>query len=465
MKNHNHVSKGRTCGFGGALTGVLFLGLSLCSQINSHAQGVPVDLSGWTAERGGSWVVAPDSLSVVLASGNLANLTFFYSDFELLDPEIEGGTAVIEGTITVETSGDDDYIGFALGFQPGDSTNPNADYLLIDWKQATQSYNFGGSSCTPGSTAYRGLAVSRVFGVPTLDEFWGHKNWNYSCSNRYNGVQQLTRGMTLGNVGWADLRTYTFRVEFSTTSLHVYVDGLPQISLGGAFSNGRLAFYNFSQTAVRYSVLKAGIDYAPVVTLNGDTPMEVECGGDFVDPGVDVWDDQDPDPVVTVEGDVDTSCVGSHTITYTATDDMGNSASVQRIVNVVDTTAPSLTASASTSEIGPPNHKMVPVILTIMASDDCPCKDVSVDITVSSNQDANGLGDGNTDPDWLVGEIDWDDNGIGTAVVNLRAERSGKEGTRIYTIAVTATDGDNVSVIEIPVSVAHDQGNGGKKKN
>ena len=44
-------------------------------------------------------------------------------------------------------------------------------------------------------------------------------------------------------------------------------------------------------------------------------------------------------------GTVDTNTVGSYTITYTATDKDGNSASATRTVNVVDTTDPVVTIS------------------------------------------------------------------------------------------------------------------------
>ena len=59
----------------------------------------------------------------------------------------------IEGYI-FSASGDDDYFGYAVGFLPGDTANPGAEYYLVDWKRGTQYANFI-DACTPGSTAYR----------------------------------------------------------------------------------------------------------------------------------------------------------------------------------------------------------------------------------------------------------------------------------------------------------------------
>jgi len=192
-----------------------------------------VDLSTWTAEHyaiPGTWTVSADHTSVTTTDN--PNPTLFYSDFQ-------AGNKQIEGTIRVNTSSDDDYIGFALGFQPGDTTNSNADYLLIDWKQYTQTTFHG--------TAYIGLAVSRVKGIPTSTnpqyEFWPHTG----------AVTELARAATIGSTGWVDYHTYTFRIEFTPTTLKVYVDSNLEIDIKGHFKNGRLAFYNFSQHNVTYS--------------------------------------------------------------------------------------------------------------------------------------------------------------------------------------------------------------------
>ncbi|UCE74262.1 MAG: hypothetical protein JSV56_00780 [Methanomassiliicoccales archaeon] len=228
-----------------------------------------VDLSTWTAESYpavsgfpiGVWTVSTDHTSVY--QSNNGQPTMFYSDFLAFGTEMQG-TIKVTGT-------DDDLIGFALGFQPGDSSNTNADYLLIDWKRGTQYYNFGTPSCGPGGTAYIGLAVSHVEGVPNADEFWHHVDQDVTCSPLGQGVTELARATNLGSTGWVIGQEYIFKFEFTSTSLKVYVDGVLEIDITGDFQNGRVAFYNFSQAGVTYSgftlQLEAVIDIDPD-TLN-----------------------------------------------------------------------------------------------------------------------------------------------------------------------------------------------------
>lgn len=245
------------------LAGFMLLGLVSDSQ----AQFTPLSLSSWLPESypavsgffPGVWTVSADGFSVFQSVNGQP--TLFYSNFEIFNTEVEG-------TIQVTTTGDDDFIGFALGFQPGDTTNPNADYLLVDWKQGNQWFNFSTPSCTPGSDAPAGLAVSRVFGVPTADEFWGHVNFNYWCSDLNNGLEELARGTNLGYSGWLDNTVYTFTFEFSETFFKVYVNGNLEIDIDGIFNNGRIAFYNFSQASVNYEgyvvvVVNVDIDIKP----------------------------------------------------------------------------------------------------------------------------------------------------------------------------------------------------------
>lgn len=80
---------------------------------------------------------------------------------------------------------------------------------------------------------------------------------------------------------------------------------------------------------------------APTMTLNGLPTMTVECHGTFEDPGAWANDDELGALPVTVSGTVDTSRCGSYELTYSA-DNGFHTTTLTRIVNVVDTTTPTL---------------------------------------------------------------------------------------------------------------------------
>lgn len=144
--------------------------------------------------------------------------------------------------------------------------------------------------------------------------------------------------------------------------------------------------------------------------------------------------------------------VGVTTVTWTAVDAAGNTSTATQTVTVVDTTAPVITMSACLDKLWPPNHKMV-LASTVSVSDTAD-PNVAVTITVTSNQAIQGKGAGHTAPDWEV--IDGN--------VYLRAERSGHDSDRVYTITVTATDASgNASTAVCETIVPHDQGEKSKK--
>ena len=84
---------------------------------------------------------------------------------------------------------------------------------------------------------------------------------------------------------------------------------------------------------------------APVVTLNGSTPMYVELGQAFVDPGATAVDVCSGTLAVQVSGSVNSSAVATNTLTYWADDGNGHTNAVTRTVMVRDTTAPVITWS------------------------------------------------------------------------------------------------------------------------
>jgi hypothetical protein len=72
----------------------------------------------------------------------------------------------------------------------------------------------------------------------------------------------------------------------------------------------------------------------PVITMNGDESVSIHVGDTYTDLGATATDNVDGTDSVTTSGTVDTMTAGIYTITYTATDVAGNTATATRTVNV-----------------------------------------------------------------------------------------------------------------------------------
>jgi photosystem II stability/assembly factor-like uncharacterized protein len=120
------------------------------------------------------------------------------------------------------------------------------------------------------------------------------------------------------------------------------------------------------------------------------------------------------------------------------------------VSGTLETTPPIINNLTAAPKVLPkPNHKMVPVTVTVAVTDNC---DVSVAQScridsVVSNEPVSGTGEGDTEPDWEI---------TGSLSVNLRAERAGSGTGRIYTVFVRCTDNaGNSSGTATQVMVPH----------
>ncbi len=198
-------------------------------------QPAPVDLRTWRREgpaSAGNWTVAADGLSVLQTING--NPTFFVSPADMID-------TVIRGRFRVETTSDDDFIGFVIGYRSpiaAEGDDPSTyDFVLFDWKQGNQSSN--------GFQAFEGFALSRVNGrITNLDPgFWGHTN--------STGFQLLASDWGTGR-GWRDQVEYEFELSYFRDRIRIAIDGRTIFDLPGSFQPGRFGFYNYSQEQVRY---------------------------------------------------------------------------------------------------------------------------------------------------------------------------------------------------------------------
>jgi endonuclease G len=100
---------------------------------------------------------------------------------------------------------------------------------------------------------------------------------------------------------------------------------------------------NTPQNSTFINTLRGVDQTPPVITLIGANPLTIAHNGNYTEPSATASDAVDGNRTVTITGLVNTAVIGNYTITYTASDTIGNSASLQRTVRVTDQTPPVLT--------------------------------------------------------------------------------------------------------------------------
>ena len=115
-----------------------------------------------------------------------------------------------------------------------------------------------------------------------------------------------------------------------------------------------------------------------------------------------------------------------------------------------DTTPPVISSvSATPNVLLVPNHRMMPIALSANVTDNCPGAVTWAVTSVESDEPINGLGDGDTEPDWTISSAH---------AIRLRAERAGTGDGRVYTITITARDAaNNTSTAATTVTVPHNR--------
>ena len=240
--------------------------------LSGAAYAAPVDLSSW-GENGfkgnlgaGNWTLQSGN-NAVRQSTNGDPTVFFEAGSNAQ------GTS-LAGTITPESSTDDDFIGFVLGYQDGELDSTNSDFWLIDWKQGTQTFG--------GQTALVGLSLSHVTGDIANGPNATNSFWNHTST-----VNEVQRATNLGSTGWVDPQTYSFELIFTADLIEVKVDGTTELSYtsaqhGSSFTDGAFGFYNYSQAPVLYAGITEDVLPPPnPVPLPAGLPLMLAGVGAF----------------------------------------------------------------------------------------------------------------------------------------------------------------------------------------
>ena len=188
---------------------------------------------------------------------------------------------------------------------------------------------------------------------------------------------------------------------FSDPGVTVYdQDGSSTYTTTGTVDTNVLGAYSLTYTAVDNSGNQATatrtvnvVDTtAPVITLTGDSQVNLEVGSTYTDAGATASDNYDGDisSQIVVVNNVDVNTLGSYTVTYSVSDSSSNAASVvTRTVNVVDQTAPAITILGDNPVTIEAGSTYTDAGAT--ATDNYN-NDVTSSITVSSTVDSNTIG-------------------------------------------------------------------------
>jgi len=190
-------------------------------MMSSLAFADSIDLSSWSQEGplgNGNWVVSGDGTNVLQTING--EPTYFVSPTDYID-------TTFDGSFGVQTSSDDDFIGFVFGFNGLD------DFYLFDWKQKDQAVG-----------AFEGFTLSRIMGTGV--DFWQHTN---TGSNVDITVLATSYSPTSG---WADYVTYEFSLNYTATNINIKIDGSEIFNVAGTYDTGKFGFYNYSQSGVKY---------------------------------------------------------------------------------------------------------------------------------------------------------------------------------------------------------------------
>ena len=133
--------------------------------------------------------------------------------------------------------------------------------------------------------------------------------------------------------------------------------------------------------------------------------------------------------------------VGTTPVQCQATDSHGNSASGGFTVTVRPFSSLVINVTATPNTLWPPDHKFVPVVVTVTAANGANVTAQIVSVFMSETDD------GNTSPDWVI---------TGPLTLDLRAERNDGTQQRVYTITVDAVDdGGHHAIGSVNVTVTN----------
>ncbi len=189
-----------------------------------------IDLNNWSPLGNGTWTVQTGGRTVTQSENG--SPTFFLSPNEY-------SNVIVKGTIEVNTTSDDDFIGFVMGYE---NVGNEYEFVLFDWKQALQNEGKEGFNLAQINGNFSSGFDGNVF--------WDHDQ----TDSRYVELQSPPSN----NDGWLDNTEYQFEILYTANQIRVKINGETIYNVtSGNFNAGQIGFYNYSQDGVIYGNVQA----------------------------------------------------------------------------------------------------------------------------------------------------------------------------------------------------------------
>lgn len=228
-------------------------------------------------------------------------------------------------------------------------------------------------------------------------------------------------------------------------------------NLDGTVSGGRFAVTLDGSSTPRVTDLGGTVfalvsvedidDTTPPVTAAAPSPAANASGWNNSDVTVTLTAADDRSAIDRIELDLDgagwtaysapigITAEGVHTLQFRSRDAAGNLETARALTIRIDKTAPSLRVRVKPNVLWPANHRLVDVTADVEVRDRQSGSGGFTLLSVTSDEPADGRGDGSTPVD-IVG---WTE-GIADTRGKLRAERSARGNGRVYTLRYRAVD-------------------------
>ena len=240
---------------------IIFSFVFIFANFNSYAtENEPMDLSDWSSiilakDRDGhatpNWKLGTSNTTITQTLNSKASA--YINNADCVNKKIEG-------TFSVDSAEDDDFIGFVFGYRD------IGHYYLFDWKQSGTYDN------TFGDTGKQGMSIKVVNTDSVIKE---SDLWSTSGSD--NKIKALYHN----NMAYSYKTIYNFSLTFTDKGeINIIIKQGSKILdditvMDNTYNSGSFGFYNFSQPMVTYTNFTIR-SVAPILNISAVEDKKVD---------------------------------------------------------------------------------------------------------------------------------------------------------------------------------------------